>query len=73
MLSSEECFALVSKHISCDVGELAVLDVAEGNSTAIPIGWEATTYCTNEDEANLVPASLECSTLVMSAELGRFT
>ena len=61
------------QHIFGDVGELVVLDIAIGNSSTIPIGGEATTNCSDEDQADLVPASLQSYALVSTAGLSYFT
>ena len=64
---------LVRQHIFGDIGELVVLDIAIGNSSTIPIGGEATTNCSDEDQADLVPASLQSYALVSTARLSYFT
>ena len=61
------------QHVFGDVGELIVLDIAIGNSSTIPIGGEATTNCSDEDQADLVPASLQSYALVSTARLSYFT
>ena len=61
------------QHIFGDVRELIVLDIAVRDTSAIPIGGEATTYSTDEDQTDLVPSSLESYALISAAELSYFT
>ena len=61
------------QHVFGDIGELVVLDIAVGNSSTIPICGEATTDSTDEDQADLVPTSLQSHALIATAGLSYLT